>query len=95
MFEFISLEHTSKNRMILAVRRPGAPAAREDALRRVAEARGMAQVADNLGRGLGQRNRLRLLPAHRVMMGGSGGSRGVRTSDRLGRYLGDCPRGPP
>ncbi|MFN6996630.1 MAG: methyltransferase, partial [Aquincola tertiaricarbonis] len=33
VFEFISLEHTSKNKMILAVKRPGLPAAKRESLR--------------------------------------------------------------
>jgi len=37
VFEFVSLEHTSKNKMILAVRRGTAPARRDELLRQVAE----------------------------------------------------------
>ncbi len=37
VFEFVSLEHTAKNKMILAVRRPTSAAAQAAALRQVAE----------------------------------------------------------
>lgn len=39
VFEFVSLEHTSKNKMVLAIRRPQplAPARREELLRQIAE----------------------------------------------------------
>lgn len=36
VFEFVSLEHTSKNKMILAVKRDGAPP-REERLRQIGE----------------------------------------------------------
>ncbi len=45
VFEFVALEHTSKNKMILAVKRPGAPPA-EDIWRQIDEVKGFYGVRD-------------------------------------------------
>ena len=46
VFEFVSLEHTSKNKMILAVKRPGANQRRDEVLRQIADIKAFYSIRE-------------------------------------------------